>query len=128
MAGYNGYSKSNNAVAAEANGRHPMTTAKKLVSNVTTVSRADAERVLKAIHNREWHHTSKMYNPTDYYDTGAAVWIIRLANELNVNPTDKDFLRTVKAYGIDRYEDEREAFGEEAKAEFISDLQNKTYK
>jgi len=32
MAGYNGYSKSNNAIAAEEEGRFPLTAATKIVS------------------------------------------------------------------------------------------------
>jgi len=61
MAGYKGYSKSNNAVEAEANEQYPASVlAKKL-----KVPTAAVKAILRPC---AWHHTSKMYNSTDYYD------------------------------------------------------------
>jgi hypothetical protein len=61
VSGYNGFSKSNNAVAAEADGRFPASVvARKL--NVPT------EYVRERIGTGEWHHSSKFYNVVKYYD------------------------------------------------------------
>jgi hypothetical protein len=60
MAGYSGFSKSNNAVAAEASGRHPATAAARLLGVPVAW--------VKLQPTREWHHTSSWYNSTDYYD------------------------------------------------------------
>lgn len=60
MAGYYGFSKSNNAVAAEASGRHPATAAARLLG--VPVAWVKLQRTT------EWHHTSSWYNSTDYYD------------------------------------------------------------
>jgi hypothetical protein len=67
MAGYNwNRGKSNNAVNAESNGLMTATTMakylKKWFSGITSKN-------IKAIMSpSEWHHTSKFYNETDYYD------------------------------------------------------------
>jgi len=61
MAGYaHDYSKSNNALDAEANGLYPAS----VVARELSVP-VDAVRAAGAV---EWHHTSKMYNETEYYD------------------------------------------------------------
>lgn len=73
MAGYQGYSKSNNAVDAESDGRYPMTQAVKVVRAATGVTIKEARAMLKEIGTCEWHHTSAKYNATDYYDTEAAI-------------------------------------------------------
>jgi len=69
MAGYAGFSKSNNAVAAENSGRFPASVlAKKLKVNT--------EAIKTLLHPCEWHHTAKFYNRTDYYDMEDALEII----------------------------------------------------
>ena len=73
MAGYDGYSKSNNALDAEAEGKYPLTIAVKKLAAVAEVTQKEARRVLKAIGRCEYHHTSKFYNTTDYYDVGEGV-------------------------------------------------------
>ena len=60
MTGYSDFSKSNNAIAAERDGRHPLTRAAKL-------ARVPKELIKKFVGTREWHHTSGWYNRVDYY-------------------------------------------------------------
>lgn len=61
MAGYNGYSKSNNAIDAEKRGLFPASRLARELGVKTAAIQAliDAE---------EWHHTSKKYNETNYYN------------------------------------------------------------
>lgn len=60
MSGYNGFSKSNNAIDAETNGRFPASEcARRLCVPV---------EFIRAQGTSEWHHTSKHYNCTEYYD------------------------------------------------------------
>lgn len=61
MSGYSGFSKSNNAVAAEADGRFP-------ASVVARRLKVPTEYVRERIGTREWHHSSKFYNVVKYYD------------------------------------------------------------
>ena len=70
MSGYYGFTKSNNAVAAEENSRFPASTlAKKL--KVKTVA-------IKALMSTdEYHHTSCHFNCTDFYDGDL---MLRIAN------------------------------------------------
>ena len=73
MAGYQGWSKSNNAVAAEANG---MVTKGKITKGWLT-DNGIAEKVgfikwlvsVNYIQPAEWHHTSKFFNQTDYFSS-----------------------------------------------------------
>ena len=66
MAGYFEFSKSNNAIAAEEDGRYPATQLAKRLGVTTQAIKATLEPC-------EWHHTSKMYNKTDYYDMEEAI-------------------------------------------------------
>lgn len=61
MSGYNGFSKSNNAVAAEADGRFP-------ASVVARKLGVPAAYVRDRIGTSEWHHSSKYFNVVKYYD------------------------------------------------------------
>jgi len=71
MAGYDGFSKSNNARSAEQMDRYPATIlAKKLTC------RPGAIKAL--MQPTEWHHTSSRYNTTDYYDGSL---LLEIANE-----------------------------------------------
>lgn len=73
MAGYNGFSKSNNAVNAEAGGLYPLTqAARELVKLNPSLKLWQARAILKLYGPSEWHHTSGWYNKTDYYNTEAA--------------------------------------------------------
>lgn len=61
MAGYEGFSKSNNAVEAEERGLYPASIAAKKLGVST-------EAIKATLLPSEWHHTSSHYNVTDYYD------------------------------------------------------------
>lgn len=61
MAGYNGFSKSNNAVHAERNGRHPASVVAKMLG-------VPSQFVKQCARTSEWHHSSKFYNCVQYYD------------------------------------------------------------
>jgi len=63
MAGYNGYSKSNNAIEAEERGLMTASAIANIVGHGATA--AGVKTVLTPV---EWHHTSCHYNCTDYFD------------------------------------------------------------
>lgn len=66
MAGYNGYSKSNNALVAENEGKFP--------SSILAKKLGVKSQAVKALMQpSEWHHTSSHYNCTDYYDGGVLI-------------------------------------------------------
>ncbi|QJC21992.1 hypothetical protein [Arcanobacterium buesumense] len=71
MAGYNGYSKSNNAIAAEEAGLVTLSKITKtwLTENGIEESVKFVKYLIKLgiIVADEWHHTSKFYNQTNYY-------------------------------------------------------------
>ena len=86
MAGYNGYSMSNNAVDAYHDGKKPMSawTKAEIISAIDNALN-DGELVLRvnpglfkqvsadtlraaALRWSEWHHTSSYYNKTDFYE------------------------------------------------------------
>lgn len=69
MSGYDGWSKSNNALIAESEGKFPMSKAKKIVAKKFGVTQKIAKEALEKVGHCEWHHTSKNYNITYYYDT-----------------------------------------------------------
>lgn len=78
MAGYQGYSKSNNAVMAEEEGKFPLTKAIKELAKEAGITQKKARAILKELGPTEWHHTSKMYNRTDYYCTKSALLYMQL--------------------------------------------------
>ena len=69
MSGYYFFSKSNNAIYAEQNGRFP---ASKLARRIGV----NCEAIKALMAPSEWHHTSKHYNETDYYDEQDALEMI----------------------------------------------------
>lgn len=81
MAGYSGYSKSNNAVEAERGGKLPLTRAITRLSHLAGCTRREARAALEAVGPCEWHHTSKFFNATDYYDVAEALEHIRFAGD-----------------------------------------------
>jgi len=69
MAGYHGFSKSNNAVYAEENGCFPASTlARRLGVQVGAIK--------ALMESSEWHHSSKYYNKVDYYDGAAMLAVL----------------------------------------------------
>ena len=61
MAGYDGYSKSNNAFKAEEDGFMTLT-------NLAKLLKCKSNQIKGVLEPDEWHHTSKFYNKTNYYD------------------------------------------------------------
>ncbi len=70
MAGYSNHSMSNNAVAAYSDGRKPLSKIKgtDLVGWPHTLAFAKWLAKTNCWQPSEWHHTSKEYNRTDFYD------------------------------------------------------------
>lgn len=66
MAGYFNYSMSNNAVAAYAAGEMPASKAAKVWGFKS------AKALRKCLSPSSWHHTSKFYNTTDFFDVESA--------------------------------------------------------
>ena len=82
MSGYSGYSRSNNAVAAEERGKLPITRATRMVADLAGCTQTVARAALLFRGPDEWHHTSTRFNATNYYDVDAAVEIVE-ANKLS---------------------------------------------
>lgn len=68
--GYVGWSKSVRAAAAEDDGKMPLTHAVREVAAYCKISQKAARELCKKIGPCEWHHTSKFFNETNYYDVG----------------------------------------------------------
>ena len=82
MAGYCGYSKSNNAVQAERNNKFPKSKwTKELILKVLSEEVEENDEKFQFLANKpaaflkdfllvsyEWHHTSSYYNCTEYYE------------------------------------------------------------
>lgn len=79
MAGYHGYSMSNNAVAAYYNGEKPYSkwTKSDILDEIPDNLKESAKKLtLSEIRSlflkwTSWHHTSSMYNRTDFYSVCA---------------------------------------------------------
>ena len=83
MAGYNGFSMSNNAVDAYENGEKPLSrwTKADILEAISDYAEENALKInmdllkkvsakvmkLKFLRNSSWHHTSLMYNRTEFY-------------------------------------------------------------
>lgn len=86
MSGYDGYSKSNNAVYAEEAGRYPITKASRIVANETGLTVKEARRILEEHGNHgEYHHSSKFYNCVNYYDTVEVIAVVNIMKETNMD-------------------------------------------
>lgn len=90
MSGYDGYSKSNNAVAAEARGLVTATAAAAAL-RAFGIPGCTAGDVHTALRWAEKHHTSSHYNMTPYYDLsdldGEDVGAVRAAMEKRKSAT-----------------------------------------
>lgn len=97
-AGYSGYSMSNNAVAAYENGEMPKSKWTKTLilealndMDVATEIQNAAKKLpvnaLKEIflHKTSWHHTSKMYNATDFYSVNPDVSMDTINNYIETH-------------------------------------------
>jgi hypothetical protein len=91
MAGYDGYSQSNNALAAKAEGRWPLSHAVRIVAENLGIRRAAARVALEWFGACERHHTSKEFNLTDFFNTTDRTMLIlaRLVNSVR-KPLDLD--------------------------------------
>jgi hypothetical protein len=73
VSGYDGYSKSNNALSAAAEGKLPLSRAIVEVAKLADCTQRTARAALVHVGPCEWHHTSKRYNRTNYYKVASAV-------------------------------------------------------
>jgi hypothetical protein len=70
MSGYSDdFSKSNNAINAENEGRYPASVLAKKIGVKTGAIKA-------LVPTTEWHHSSKFYNSVDYYEEEKAIEMI----------------------------------------------------
>lgn len=81
MAGYFEFSKSNNAVSAESDGRFPAS----ILADRLGVKTGAIKALMTPC---EWHHTSKHYNATDYYSEADALEIIDSLRAWTEGPKD----------------------------------------
>ena len=91
MAGYNEYSKSNNAIDAEDSGHYPITKALEIVCKYTGIKKSLVRKIIRSIKTNEYHHTSKYYNITYYYDTENLTAMITAVKEAKPNFSFDDF-------------------------------------
>lgn len=116
MAGYNGFSMSNNAAEAYKNGEKPLSRWSKadiikaiMESGITLKCSIDKlqsapVKVLKEVclYNSSWHHTSKHYNKTDFYELS-----IESVSELTDEKLD-EYISTYKNEKSDTVEEKWE--------------------
>lgn len=89
MSGYNrNRSRSNRAVAAEKAGKLPLTRAIRAVAAAVGCTQKEARDACQAVGSREWHHSSKFYNPVDYYSVPAVVAYMRAQPVIAAWPID----------------------------------------
>lgn len=86
--GYVGWSRSVRATEAEAEGKLPLTRAIPAVSSIAGCTRNEARAALVAMGPCEWHHTSKKFNRTDFYNVGAACLKIAIDQHIAAMPGD----------------------------------------
>lgn len=77
MSGYCGYSKSNRAVWAEQARKYSATRAAQIYGFKS------AKAVATLMRPCEWHHTSKRYNITDYYNVESYIENLSTLQEIN---------------------------------------------
>lgn len=68
-----GIGSSHRALAAEDDGKLPITRAIPVVADRLAITRRAARELLEAEGPCEWHHTSRYGNQTDFYDTRAVI-------------------------------------------------------
>ncbi|MDE2098383.1 MAG: hypothetical protein KGL39_14105 [Patescibacteria group bacterium] len=108
MAGYDGFSKSNNAVAAEAAG-------KMTASRLAKVLGCSTAAIKEVLSRSEWHHTSSWYNCTDYYDEPILISIAREEDVSNLDPEAvaeaQENLAAIRRFDWDRKGDQQQFNG-----------------
>lgn len=91
MSGYCGFSKSNNAIEAEADGRYPASVIAKMLGVST-------EAVKAIVPSYEWHHTSKFFNSTPYYDLSDAKERLAELKAFKIEKIKQDFEHATVIY------------------------------
>ena len=105
MAGYYGYSKSNNAITAENQGRFPISQAKKIVSAECNITQSLASKFLKGIYSGEYHHSSKFYNIVDYYDAAKIIAILEMVKDkLSIKDNINTIINSACSAGLNTYD------------------------
>jgi len=94
MAGYDGFSKSINALDAEATGYFPASTLARKLKVKTGAIQALLEP-------SEWHHTSSHYNRTNYYASEDALEIIQALRDWKPAPIDVEIHEDVAVEWIE---------------------------
>ena len=95
MAGYNGYSMSNNAVKAYSEGKVPLSKINTEILNQFNIplSVKDVKAILKEEGPCEWHHTSCHYNCTNFYNlSGLAEIFNNPKPEIKIDYTYKNLI------------------------------------
>lgn len=117
MAGYHGYSMSNNAVNAYEDGEKPISkwTKTDIINEILSINPKLDEKLLKkvnvsilknnALTYAGWHHTSNHYNETNFY---------KIDDDVE-NWTD-DFVKTLTAAQVEKKEEPKE---EKALCEYL---------
>lgn len=110
MAGYDGFSMSNNAREAYREGERPLSkwTKEDILKGVKKCVNEEAFKILKglsltvlrkyALYKSSWHHTSSYYNRTNFYSI------------------DEDYLSTLSNSELQRLQEENEYFKKKKKA------------
>lgn len=110
-AGYHGYSMSNNAVDAYENGEKPLSKWAKtdILSELHEIGYSDdviqiaknlslAELKSIFLYKSSWHHTSKMYNRTNFYSVNPDVPAAEITSYLNKLATPDTEIRPKYRY------------------------------
>lgn len=96
MAGYDGYSRSNNAIIAEEEGKYPASKFASIVKKHKKYKGCTASDVSAVLLIDEWHHTSCRYNRTNFY-TLTDLLEINNRNKLAIEIANrKEFTRLLK--------------------------------
>lgn len=93
MAGYSGYSMSNNAIKAYDEGKLPLSKITRKTLDKFNISISVEMFKWICQHKRiicpcEWHHTSKHYNETNFYDLVEAAKILK---GINLSVIEKEY-------------------------------------
>lgn len=110
MAGYNGFSMSNNAILAYSDGRMPASAFAAFVRKNKTYKGCTPFAVRCALVPAEWHHTSCKYNQTYFYDLRDLGAPCRRAKLKLIIAAEKEWNRLKKANDVEVYYSTKESF------------------